>query len=121
GSRFDSSRFPLENDYAILRRYLWLSTDAAYKGAVETIARKRAALQNMAVSERLDDFAHAEPVQHVVPASRTKVDESRWQSLARSLSAVFGGFPKIKDSAVEVNVNQSIHYQVNTEGTELRY
>ena len=44
GSRYDVSRFPLENDYGVLRRYLWLATDSAYKGAVEAIARKRAAL-----------------------------------------------------------------------------
>jgi predicted Zn-dependent protease len=121
GSRLDVSRFPLENDYGVLRRYLWLATDGAYKGAVEAIARKRAALQNMAVSEQLDDFARAEPVQHVVAATRSRIDEARWQGLAKSLSAVFAGFPKIKDSSVEVNAVQSIHYLVNTEGTELRY
>jgi predicted Zn-dependent protease len=121
GSRFDSSRFPLENDYAVLRRYFWLSTDAAYKAAVETIARKRAALQNLAMSDQLEDFARAEPVQHVLPASRVKVDEARFQALSRSLSAVFSSYPKIKDSSVEVNVSQATHYQLNTEGTELRY
>jgi hypothetical protein len=121
GSRFDTSRFPLENDYGVLRRYLWLATDGAYKAAVEAIARKRAALQNVAVSDQLDDFTRAEPVQHVVAGGRAKVDEARWQSLARSISTVFSGFPKIKDSSVEVNVVQSTHYQLNTEGTELRY
>jgi TldD protein len=121
GGRFDSSRFPLENDYGVLRRNLWLSTDAAYKAAVEAIARKRAALQNLAMSDQLEDFARAEPVQHLLPASRVKVDEARWQALSRSLSSVFGSFPKIKDSSVEVNVSQATHYQLNTEGTELRY
>jgi hypothetical protein len=121
GSRFDVSRFPLENDYGVLRRYLWLSTDGAYKGAVEAVARKRAALQNVAVSEQIDDFAHAEPVQHVVAGGRAPIDEPRWQTLARSLSAIFAGFPKIKDSSVEVSIVQAVHYQVNTEGTELRF
>jgi len=121
GSRMDLSRFPLENDYGVLRRYLWLATDSAYKGAVEAIARKRAALQNMAVSEQLDDFARAEPVRHVVASDRVKIDEAHWQGLARSLSAVFTSFPKIKDSGVEVNIVQSVHYQVNSEGTELRF
>jgi hypothetical protein len=121
GAHFEAARFPLENDYAVLRRSLWLSTDGAYKAAVEAIARKRAALQNMALSEQLDDLARAEPVQHVVACGRMKIDESRWQALARSLSAVFASFPKIKDSSVEVTVNQNAHYQVNSEGTELRY
>jgi predicted Zn-dependent protease len=121
GSHVDVSRFPLENDYGVLRRYLWLATDSAYKGAVESIARKRAALQNMAVADQLDDFARAEPVKHVVPGGRVRIDEAHWHDLARSLSAMFNGFPKIKDSQVEINVVQSVHYQVNSEGTELRY
>ena len=121
GSRFDVSRFPLENDYGVMRRYLWLSTDGAYKAAVEAIARKRAALQNMAVSDQLEDFARAEPVQRVLDFERPKIDEAPWQAVARSLSALFGGYPKIKDSSVEMNVTQSVHYQVNSEGTELRY
>jgi TldD protein len=122
GSRFDTSRFPLENDYGVLRRYLWLSTDAAYKTAVEAIARKRAALQNMALSsDQLEDFSRAEPVQRVLGFERSRIEEGPWQAMARSLSAIFGGYPKIKDSGVETNVTQSVHYQVNSEGTELRY
>ena len=43
GSRYDLGGFPLDDDYAVLRRYLWLGTDSIYKGAVEAISRKRAA------------------------------------------------------------------------------
>ena len=120
GSRFDISRMPVENDYNVLRRYFWLGTDGAYKAAVEAISRKRAALKNVAVTEQLDDFAHAEPVQKLLGVERQKIEEAPWQALARSLSAVFGGFPKIKDSSVEASLTSSAHYQVNSEGTELR-
>jgi predicted Zn-dependent protease len=120
GSRFES-RFPLENDYGVLRRYFWLATDSAYKVAVETIARKRAALKNMAASEQLDDFSKSQPVQRILPLERQPYDEARWKALARTLSAIFNAFPQIKDSSVEGNVTQAIHYQVNSEGTELRY
>src|SRR5205814_4216925 len=65
GSRYDLERFPLENAYPVLRRYLWLETDSAYKSAVEAISRKRAALRNLTQSEQLSDFSHAEPV-HLV-------------------------------------------------------
>jgi hypothetical protein len=51
GTRYDLERFPIENEYPILRRYFWLETDGAYKGAVEAISRKRAALRNMTQSE----------------------------------------------------------------------
>ena len=45
GSRYDLQRFPLDNSYLVLRRYLWLATDSAYKNAVEAVSRKRAALR----------------------------------------------------------------------------
>ena len=74
GSQYDLSRFPLDNAYAVLRRYFWLETDSAYKSAVEAISRKRAALKNLTQSEQLADFAHAEPVKsvHDLPSSRDR-------------------------------------------------
>jgi hypothetical protein len=120
GGRYEG-RLPLENDYTGFRRFLWLATDGAYKAAVEAISRKRAALKNMAISEQIDDFAHAEPVRKAVPGGRQNYDEARWTALARSLSAIFDKYPKIRDSGVEIDLSQDIHYQVNSEGTELRY
>ena len=67
GSRYDLESFPLDNDYPVLRRYLWLETDSAYKGAVEAISRKRAAMRNINQSDQLNDFAHAVPVQVIKP------------------------------------------------------
>src|SRR2546421_9937370 len=40
GSRYDTS-WPLDDDYLNLRQALWLSTDVAYKAALESMARKR--------------------------------------------------------------------------------
>src|SRR5476649_1406355 len=71
GSRYDLERFPLENAYPVLRRYLWLETDSSYKSAVEAISRKRAALRNLTQSEQLNDFSHAEPV-HRCATSRSR-------------------------------------------------
>ena len=67
GARYDLERFPLDNSYPVLRRYLWLETDSAYKSAVEAISRKRAAIRNLNQNEQLADFAHAEPVQQHAP------------------------------------------------------
>src|SRR5216684_4974463 len=63
GSNYDVDRLPLENNYDLLRRYLWLAIDRAYKSAVESIARKRAALKNISIGEQPDDFAPAQPLQ----------------------------------------------------------
>ena len=38
------AELPLDDDYTELRRQIWLATDRAYKQAVESLARKKAAL-----------------------------------------------------------------------------
>src|ERR1035441_1239126 len=67
GSRYDLESFPVENAYPVLRRYLWLETDSAYKGALEALSRKRAAMRNIQQGDQLNDFAHAEAVHYVKP------------------------------------------------------
>ena len=49
-----SSRFPIEDDYAALRREMWLRSDEAYKNAVETLARKRSAAAGQAAADEDD-------------------------------------------------------------------
>ena len=63
GSRFDPEQFPVDDNYAVLRRDWWLATDRAYKGAVEAIARKRAALKNITQPEVIPDLWAAKPMQ----------------------------------------------------------
>lgn len=120
GTRYDIERFPLENPYGVLRRFLWLATDSAYKSAVEAIARKRAALKNIAVSEPLDDFAKAQPVKKIEAVRRVPLEEEAWTSRVRALSAIFEGFPAVKASGVEVNATETAHYYLNSEGAEVR-
>src|SRR5205823_4623970 len=70
---FDSSRFviqnrpggggggsavmPLDDDYEVMRREIWLATDAAYKRAVSIFARKKAAFQNRAGVDAIPDLS----------------------------------------------------------------
>ena len=120
GSRYDLERFPLEDSYPLLRRYFWLMTDSAYKGSVETIARKRAALRNMQQNEQLNDFAHADPVKSLRPIKRLAIDEDQWANRVRDLSAVFAAFPGVKNSGVELEASEGGFYLLNSEGTEVR-
>lgn len=120
GSRYDLGRFPLENSYPVLRRYFWLETDSAYKSAVEAISRKRAALRNMTQSDKLNDFAKAEPVHFLRDFERLALDEDAWTSRVRSLSAIFAQYPEIKISSVELDANNGGTYLVNSEGSEVR-
>jgi predicted Zn-dependent protease len=104
----------------VLRRYLWLGTDSVYKGAVEAISRKRAAMRNINQNDQLNDFAHAVPVHLVKPfekadAGREDVGEPRASSLA-----VFARYPEVKTSQVELHADNGGYYVVNSEGTEVR-
>ena len=58
GPRYDLRSFPIEDENPlVLRQFLWLATDSAFKGSLQSIARKRAALRNVTVNEVLPDFA----------------------------------------------------------------
>ncbi len=120
GTRYDLEQFPLENAYPVLRRYLWLETDSAYKSAVEAISRKRAAMRNVTESDRLNDFAHAEPVRYVRPWQRLAIDEEGWIARVRALSAIFARYPELENSAVELEATDGGYYLANSEGSEVR-
>ncbi len=120
GTRYDLGRWPLDDSYPVLRRYLWLATDSAYKSAVETISRKRAALRNLTESNPADDFSHAQPVQYVHELGRLAIDENDWAARVRALSAIFTEYPGVLDSRVELEAEAGGYYVVNSEGTVVR-
>jgi hypothetical protein len=120
GSQYDLSRFPLENAYPVMRRYLWLQTDSAYKSAVEAISRKRAALKNLTQSEQLNDFAHAEPIRLVRDFKHLTIDDTAWSNRVRDLSAVFAQYPEVKGSGVDLEATEGGYRLVNSEGTEVK-
>jgi predicted Zn-dependent protease len=120
GSRYDLENFPLDDDYPVLRRYLWLETDSVYKGAVEAISRKRAAMRNINQNEQLNDFAHAVPVHLVKPFEKLSLDEKTWMGRARTLSALFAKYPDVRTSQVELHADAGGYFVVNSEGTEVQ-
>ena len=122
GSRFDTGPWPLDDDYQSLREAAWLATDHAYKAAVESIARKRAALNNIAESsEKLPDYSKAEPVTSIAKIAPSKIDEAAWRARTAKLSGIFKAYPEILASGVEFNANQGPTYYVNSDGTAVRY
>jgi hypothetical protein len=120
GTHYDIERFPLDNSYEVMRRYLWLATDSAYKSAVEAISRKRAALKNIALSDPLNDFSKAEPLKKLQEIGHAPVDQDTWTARVRALSAIFQAYPALKASGVELSASETVHYYLNSEGTEVR-
>jgi predicted Zn-dependent protease len=108
----------IDNDYDAIRHALWLATDAAYKQAVEQLARKRAFVQNKVQEEKIPDFSQ-EPPTTAVGARRTfEFDQARWEKQLREWSAVFKSFPDIIQSGISLNARLTHRYLVNSEGTQ---
>ncbi len=122
GSRYDTDSWPLDDNYTALRESLWLGTDRAYKAALESIARKRAALNSAAApSEKIADFSQAPPVTSVAKLARKKIDEAAWTSRIEKLSAIFNAYPEILSSGADFQLIGGTTYLANSEGTMIRY
>ena len=114
------SQLVIEDDYNALRHDLWLATDAAYRGAVETLARKRAFLKNRTEDEKIPDFSQEEPVTLLAAKQQLTLDEQKWAAQVREWSAIFREFPAISQSSVSLQVQLFQKYIVNSEGTRVR-
>ena len=120
GGRMSGGRIPLEAGPLVMRREFWLATDRAYKGALQAIARKRAALQNVTQQEKLNDFAKAQPVRYIEPKQPIQIDQPAWTSRTRRVSAVFSKFADVLNSGVEFSAGFATSYLANTDGAALR-
>ncbi|MCU1336196.1 MAG: peptidase modulator of gyrase [Bryobacterales bacterium] len=121
GSRYDGN-WPLDDDYANFRNELWLSTDRAFKAAVESMARKRASLNNSAASaEPVPDFSKVAPVVSIGKVSRPKVEDEAWKTRMAHLAAIFNNYKEVLSSGVELQLIQGPTTLMNSEGTAVRY
>jgi predicted Zn-dependent protease len=130
---FDSSRFisqgfggaaglngettlaPLDDDYDAIRREIWITTDEAYKRAVNTFARKRAAFQNRSTADPLPDFSKESPVETQLPAAASGASRDL-TSRVQQPSAALGANPEIESSEVAVSEIHGTRYFLNSEG-----
>ncbi len=120
GASYDLTGFPLDDDPLVIRHYLWLETDSAYKGAVQSIAQKRASRRSVNVTDQLADFAKAKPFTLSEDRPLISFDNKAWNERIRRVSAVFGEFPNLRDSAVTYSVLDGVHRYINSEGTRVR-
>jgi hypothetical protein len=110
----------LEDDYDAIRYRLWLSTDSRYKSALESLAGKKAFLQNQKVKDRPDDLLKADPVVHFEPVRAPQWDKERWKAAVKKISAVFRDYPDIHDASAAVMGMCANRYLVNSEGFRCR-
>jgi TldD protein len=111
---------PLEDDYAALRRELWLRTDEAYKAAIETLARKRAAAAGQAAAaddEAVGDFSKQAAAHLEVPFSSGAADPEALRETVRHLSSILIEFPQISSSRVTATYAIVRRRLLSSEGT----
>lgn len=107
---------PLDDNYDVIRRQIWLSTDAAYKRAVSVFAKKTATFQNRAAAANLPDFSVEKPVETTLPAIASATAGRDWVDRAQQLSSVFTSMPGLDTSEVWLSEARGMGYYVNSEG-----
>jgi hypothetical protein len=132
---FDSSRFitqergggaaalsdvtvSLDDNYDAIRRQLWLTTDAAYKRAVNVFARKKATFQNRAVADAIPDFAREKAAEALQPIAEPIPADSEWVKRSVELSTVFDSIAGLEGSEVWLSETHGNRYYLNSEGTK---
>jgi predicted Zn-dependent protease len=116
-SFFGFNELPLDDNYLEFRRVIWVATDSAYKQALESLAGKRAALQNRTRTENLPDFSKEEPTRTTEVLPGAKFERSGAESLVRHLSKILGNVPDLYNSSVALNAIYSRTVYLNSEGT----
>jgi predicted Zn-dependent protease len=113
-----SSPVTLDDDYDVMRRQIWLATDAAYKRAVSIFARKKAAFQNRASVDAIPDLSRETPVATVQPSPIAGASPSRqtWIDRTQQLSRIFVPSRTIENSDVWAVESRGMRYYVNSEG-----
>ncbi|MES1209196.1 MAG: metallopeptidase TldD-related protein [Pseudomonadota bacterium] len=92
---------PVDDDGPALRRELWLRTDEAYKGAIETLAKKQSAAAGQADREDdgdVADFSEDKPARVKVPFPAGAPEPDQLLDVVTRLSAVPVPFPEISGS-----------------------
>ena len=101
-----------------LRRGAWLTTDGAYKAAVENLARKQAWHSRLAEPDDVPDYAPSEP--HQVDARSTaQADPEALAETARAVSGVFKEYPDIELSTVHVATELGYRAILDSDGTRV--
>lgn len=109
---------PLDDDYDEYRRQLWLSTDSAYKQALDDVAKKRGALEHRTRTGDSPDFS-TEAVTKIVDDSPAIVfSKAEAEALVKELSALFRKAKGIDNSGVRFDLNNRLVRFISSEGTE---
>jgi predicted Zn-dependent protease len=106
-----------ENDYDALRHAIWLTTDGAYKHALEQLARKESYIQAHPQKEAIPDFSAVEPFVHMEEPVELVLDLVAWEDEVRAAAEVLGEYPSLQDWKVTFHRIAANKRYLNSEGS----
>ena len=112
-----NAEIPLDDDYGVLRRQLWLATDIAYKEALEQYSRKRAAQTGSGHTPALPDFSRDSVATTTDTISAPAPSADAAIALARRLSLLLRDAHEIERSEVSVTAQRQRTIYLNSEGS----
>ncbi len=122
GGTISSVRLPIEDDLDAIKSSIWLTTDAAYKNAVDNYLRVKTQKQTSVADEYpADNFSPALPNINYNQVASLNINKTEWENRLRSLSAVFKKYPEIYNSTITLSADKVNKYLVNSEGTSLQH
>ena len=121
GGRTGISRARLTTDDNIdaLRHSMWLSTDQAYKGAVESFSAKMSALEGRQPSP-LPDLLKINPQKSTTSFSFPEIEQSHYADLLKDLTSPHKSLSQVEDLSAVIKVNQGIYTVISSEGARIQ-
>ena len=110
----------LDDDLLALRQQIWLTTDTAYKRALQQLTDKQARLKQFESDQQADDFAHAPEYHHIDAPVKITVDMEQWKHNVEAASALYRSDPKLQAFACTFQATAINRYFMNSEGSWTR-
>lgn len=121
---FPEVNMPIDNDYYVIRRNLWMLSDICYKRALQEFAGKQAYLKNKPESPEiaaLPDLVKTEPINYVEKnTTNFDIDINKFENLIKDLSAEFKQYKELESSQVNMNGLYMDVYKTTTENVIIK-
>ena len=116
--RFKRRNLPIELNYDLLRRELWLATDAAYKQNSEIYSKKESSLKNRMRKDTLVDFLPIKINKIYNKSIFPNLDTLYFREVLNAATNVFKTYQEIHTNSGSLEFSRKTKYYVNSEGVE---
>ncbi len=115
---------PLDNNYWGIRQAFWNMTDKVYASAGKIYNKKVKVLNDKHLPpdfESLPDFSREDVTVMLVKGEGIEIDKPILDSLLCEYSSLFRDYKGVFNSEVSLDVKNTDHYLINTEGSRVYY